>query len=158
MMMLVFSGFALGEGRSANATQSVVPRREITASSTTAGAANEPRAALRAQQQARQHLAHAHSTLQTTLALYMQGESTDEQLRQASGRWPMRKGRARHMMRAADVREVDSTLPVISYRIKPSNDRRHEPGHPARRAAPAWGQRIAMTRESEATGMPIIIS
>ncbi len=83
LMMLVFSGFALGEGRSANATQSVVPRREITASSTTAGAANEPRAALRAQQQARQHLAHAHSTLQTTLALYMQGESTDEQLRQA---------------------------------------------------------------------------
>lgn len=83
LMMLMFSGFALGEGRSADAAQAVVPQREIAAPGAVAAAAIEPRAALRAQSLARRHYAQAHGVLQTTLALYMQGLSSEEQLMRA---------------------------------------------------------------------------
>lgn len=83
LMMLMLSSFALGENRSASATQNVVSQNEMMAPGAVAVTAMERRAELRAQRQAGQYYAQAHGALLKTLALYVQGLTTEERLMQA---------------------------------------------------------------------------
>lgn len=91
LMMLMFSGFALGEGRSANAAQTVAQLRAMVSPPAAAIAVrlcapqlSAPAGGGLAQRQAWHRYTLAHNHLQYTLALYAQGLTTDEQLMAAA--------------------------------------------------------------------------
>lgn len=87
LIMLMFSGVVFGESRFATGPQTAAPLREMAASAAAVtdvrpcvAQPSAPAVGPLAQRQAWHGYAQAHGELQYTLALYVQGLTTDEQL------------------------------------------------------------------------------